>query len=316
MAYDSDTLVASVRREAMLPDASDITAADILAIADEEMLSTLAELQKSSQQAYAMTYEDQALSASVLRYRYPRRALAQTIRGVTYLDAAGGEHLLTEMDAQDGQRYGCEGQYYVEADELVFFRSIPSGAVTLRWRYMRRPSKLVLVASCALIMSCTDTTHLVVATTPLPSDKSYADIVRGDAPYGPIAIDRSVSGLSVLTYELHASTPVVVADFVNLTQIPNARRDYLCPRDSTCYPPIPNEGFPLLVSRVVAEVLKSTRDAQGASMALDTATRRDAAVRAIIQPRNESGNRTLVNPRSAMRNGAGFGGGRGRRWGP
>lgn len=315
MAYDSDTLVASVRREAMLPDASDITAADILAIADEEMLSTLAELQKSSQQAYAMTYEDQALSASVLRYRYPRRALAQTIRGVTWLDSAGVEHLLTEMDAEDGQRFGCEGQYYVEADELVFHLAIPSGAVTLRWRYMRRPSKLVPLASCELVNSVpTTTTIKVPAGSQLLASGSYFDIVRGDAPYGLSFVDRLVLSWASTTYTLNSATPVVPADFVNLTTIPNDRRDYLCPRDQTCYPPIPNEGFPLLVSRVVAEVLKSTRDAQGASMALDTATRRDAAVRAIIQPRNESGNRTLVNPRSAMRNGAGWG--RGRRWGP
>lgn len=313
MSFSSDDLVAAVRREALIPDASDITAADILAIADDEMLSTLAEISKSSQQAFAMTSEDVALSAAVLRYRYPRRALGRTIRGVTWLDAQGLEHPLVEMDAVEGQFFGETGNYFVEADEIVFYRAIPEGAVTLRWRYMRRASKLVPVASCAGIVSATDTLHLVCSTAPLAADGSYVDIVRGDAPYDLMNLDLRLKALSVLTYELNGFTPVVVADFVNRATIPNARQDYICARDQTCYPPIPNEGWPLLVSRVARVVLESTRDAAGAAMADATSARRDAALRAIIQPRNESGNRTTVNHRSPLRSGGG-GAGRGRRW--
>lgn len=317
LQFTSDDLVEAVRREAFIPDASDVTDEMILAWADEEMLSTLDEILKSSQQSYFVSSETVTLGSS-LRYRYPRRALGRTIVGVTWLDSQGFEHPLVEMDVIDGQFFGSSGNYYVEGDWLVFYRSTPANAVSIRWHFMQRPSKLVPVASCAPIAACPSSTTLTI-TGSLPAtinpSKFYVDVVRGDAPYDLMYTDAKTDGVVSTTVTL-TNVTLDPSLFVSLGAITNDRQDYLCPRDCTPYPPIPNEGWPLLVSRVARVVMEATKDKEGAIVADASAARRDAALRAIIQPRNEAGNRTLVNNRSAMRGGFGGWGTRGRRWFP
>jgi len=310
VALTSDDLVAAVRRLAFLPDASDLTSTDILAMADEELRSLVGELVKDSREEYWVVSEDTTLTSS-RSYRIPRRAMDRTIRSVQFLDSEGRPVHSSEVDSS--QPWGLTTDafalvYYFEGDFLRLITT-PMSGWSLRWRYLRRPSQLVPVASCAPIVSATNTTDIVCSSAPLTPASQYVDIVRGDAPFDLMYVDRVLKSVATLTYSLDASTPVDTADFVNRATRPNDRQDYICDRDTKCYPPLSASEFPVLAAAVARRALEELGDRAGAEAMQATLRDRMKASKAIIQPRNEQGSRALVNTSSRLRNG-GFG----RRW--
>lgn len=315
MALTTDDLVTAVRRLCFLPDASDVSASDILAVGDEEMGTVLSMLEKDAQEEYAVFVDDTAFT-SALSYRLPRRALARTVRSVSYLNTDGREVPAFPEDVTSGSwalpSDQWDGRYHFAGDSIGF-RSTPTSGWSLRVRYVRRPSKLVPVASCAAILKPASTTSLDIAgasATAAFAVGSYADIVRGDAPYDLSYVDRRVSAYVASTsIAFESSTPIVTTDFVSRAAIPNDRVDYVCLRDQTCYPPIAETGFPVLVAAIARRVSGDLlRDKEGAQIAETTLQARVKAHRDMIQPRNEQGSRAIVSGSSSLR------GGYGRRW--
>lgn len=313
MAYTTDDLVAAVRRLAFLPDADDLLTADILALADEEMATVLAQRVSGAREEHWVKTEDITLVSGTLRYRLPRRALARAVRGIVFVSTSTGATSpaweIDPMRAQPGDG-GTEGRAYYYEDDFVVFPVAPPTGYKLRVRYLRRPSRLVPVASCAAIVKATDTTHILASTVPLTPAAQYVDTVRGDSPFDLSYVDLGLKGLATLTYELSAATPIVVADFVDLASIPNDRQDYICPRDQTCYPPIPAELHASLAAAVARQIAAVKGDRPGAELAEATMQRRLRASTDILEPRDQAGSRPIVNRSSPLRQGRGSA----RRW--
>lgn len=315
MALTCDDLVAAVRRLAFLPDASDLSATDILAMADDELTTLVFEFIKDAREEYGIAVEDAALSASVLYYRLPRRATERTVRAVTLLDPTGREHPAIEESA--AAAYGLSTdqwnrRYHFQGDSIGF-RQFPTAGWSLRVRYMMRPSKLIAVASGAAVYRGNSTTALDLtgasATAGLAASMA-ADIVRGDSPYDLMYIDRHVTAYtasSSVTFD--ATTPIVVADFVSRSYQSNARVDYVCARDQTVYPPVTPAQFPVLVAATARRALEEIGDRAGAEVAEATMQARLKAAKAVAQPRNEQGSRAIIG--SSFRGGRAFAG---RRW--
>jgi len=315
MAYSTDDLVTAVRRLAYLPDASDITAAEILTRADEELVTIVADCMKSAREGFWLTHEDQALSPSVKSYPIPRRALGRGVVGVQMVTSDGVAFTIPQIDpvvGWNGRTVTINSYCYsFQADNIVFPSPPPSG-YSLRVQYMRETNRLVPTSSCAAIEYASSTTSLHVTGSPSTWPVGYyLDIVRGDAPFDLSYVDLVLSGgAGTTTILLDPATPIVTADFVDLSTYPNDRADYLCPRDTTCYPPLPIAYQPVLEAAVAAQVAESLKDSETADMLGRRLERRKRAAADITEPRNQEGSRPITRIRSPLRQTVGIG----RRW--
>lgn len=276
------------------------------------MISVLAMLEKDAREEYAVFVEDTAFT-SALSYRLPRRALARTVRSVSYLDQDGREVPAVEESAANAGGWLSSDHWsrrYFFAGDSICFRTTPTAGWTLRVRYERRPSKLVPVASCAAIYKTASTTQLDLTGASSSAGLAasmYADIVRGDAPYDLMYVDRQVTAYTAgASITFSANTPIVVADFVSRSFMSNDRIDYVCPRDQTCYPPISETGFPALAAAIARRVLGDVLgDRPGAQVAEATLQARVKAHKDMMQPRNEQGSRAIISRGSSLRGGGG-----------
>lgn len=325
-AYDTTALVAAVRRLAYLPDASDIDAEEILARADEEMVTIIADAVKAGREGFWLTQETTALQSSQLAYQLPRRALGRGVVGVQMVNSDGTAFTIPQIDPVTGWNGRTTAItsycYSFQADKIVFPTAPPDG-YSLRVLYLRRPSKLVEVTEGAAVESLASSTSLNILGTPptwttviagglgpgLP--KLWVDIVRGDASF-----DQSYVDLSAVEYAgglggtLTVSDTLDTADFVDVADYDNARRDYVCLRDQTVYPTLPIELIPVLEAATAVRILESLKDSEGAQMAAGTLQQRKRAAVDIIEPRNQEGSRPIVRIRSPLRQTFGIG----RRW--
>lgn len=322
--FTSDELVEKVKDITFLPDAHELTlnsGAKILSIADDEVETLLAARVKTAASDHWAKVEDLPIVQGTLRYRIPRRALGRALASVSLASlSSGGVTPLSEIPASaatgiTGASWnGRNGVYYVEDDFLVFPVQPPAG-YSLRVRYLRRPNRLVPIASAAAITQAIDATHIGLASAPAsfvaPKDQ-YFDIVRGDAPFDLMYVDLRIKNIVAPgSVALTSPSTISIADFVDTSAILNDRVDYLCLRDQTVYPQLPAELHPVLVSAVALRVMESIKDGPGAEAARATARERAASASAIIEPRNQDRSRPIVNRYSALR-GGGSGNRRGR----
>ncbi len=322
MAFTTDELLRRVRLLAFLPDAGGPTDAELLEVANDELRTLVAARLAAAREEHWVKTEDVPIVAGVRRYRLLRRALGRIVRSVRLVEQSTQRviDLHENSDAPTGSYVGASwaagmNVYYWEDDFLVFPIQPPTGW-SIRIRYLRRPSRLVKASECAAIEYAASTTSLHVTSSPATWPGGYyLDIVRGDAPFDLSYVDLVLSGgAGTTTINLVPDTPIVVADFVDLVTYPNDRADYLCPRDTTCYPQLPEELHPVLVAAVARRALEAVRDKEGAELARATLAERAKAASDIIEPRNEERSEPLGSRYSAMRGGSG-GLGR-RRWWP
>jgi len=321
VAFTTDELLRRVRLLAFLPDAGGPTDAELLEVADDELRTLVAARLAAAREEHWVKTEDVPIVAGTTRYRLLRRALGRIVRSIRLVEQSTQRVIdLHETDAAITGSYGGvfwsagTNVYYWEDDYLVFPIQPPTGW-SIRIRYLRRPSRLVLTNACAPIQYPTSTTVLHVGSVPTAFVAGYlVDVVRGDAPFDLPYVDRVVSGTTSSTITLDPSTPIATTDFVDLSTRPNDRADYACPRDCTCYPQLPEELHPVLVAAVARRALEAVRDKEGAELTRATLAERAKAASDIIEPRNEERSEPLVSRHSAMRGGSG-GPGR-RRWWP
>lgn len=294
MPFTSDDLVAAVRLRAFLPDASDVTAANILATADEEQSSTLADIVRNIDPSWWLTEATHALVSGTSTYRLPGRSFGAGAERVEIVDSTGRREPVTPIDLADAWRFALvrgadwPGRFgfVVMDDELALYPPPASQDVglTLSVRYQRQPSALVPVASCVPVVSIDSATVATVTGTPPASMQAgqYVDYVRGDGSFPALASERLVFDASAGALEVDASTPWPAA----LIATPPAHRaDYLCPTAQACYPRVPANLWPVLVLATVRTILAATGDMQGARDAEEQLEARIVKARSVTTPR-------------------------------
>lgn len=323
MAYTTDDLVTAVRRLAYLPDAGDITAAEILARADEEMTTLIADAVKAGREGFWLTSEDTPLSPSQTAYQLPRRALGRGVVGVQMVNAQGTAFTIPQIDpvtGWNGRTVTINSYCYsFQADKIVFPTSPPAD-YSLRVLYLRRPSRLAPVSDGAKIVGVTTSHAIYVSGATVPAwmvaltggGVMYVDTVRGDASFDASYVDLlTIEYVPDLGGEmLSLSSTIDPAQFVNLTAITNDRADYICRRDETVYPTLPIELQPVLEAATAKRIAISLKDMETAGALEATLHERKRAAVDIIEPRNEEGSRPIVRSRSPLRQTFGIG----RRW--
>lgn len=313
--FTSDAMLEEVRDITGLPDAHWLTTARLLTIADAETRTLIAERVKLKRGEHWLKLQDTALVPGTTRYRLPRRALGRAVHSIALVDANGAVSPLTEIDAAEASSINSASWsssppvYYIEDEEIVFVAQPPSG-YSMRVRYLRRPNRLVPVASALAIAKRSNATTLIATTNPLLTftelgDKLYYfDVVRGDAPFDLSYVDQVCDGTDELSFELTFTTSnFQSADFEDVTSTVGLRQDYVCLRDTTVYPQLPAELHPVLVSALARRVMEAIKDKDGAELAQATLNDRSQAASAVIDPRNQDRSRAIVNRFSALRGG-------------
>lgn len=325
MAYTTTDLLSGVKRLGFLPDASDLTDADLLAFGDEEQASLISGEIKTEREEHYVVTQDYALDGVTKSYTLPRRAMGRMVRGVSLISPAGIACPCPAIDPASGW-YGSSATataycHSITNDQITMPGPGPSGW-TLRVLYLRRASRLTPVSEGAAIVKYKTSTGVTVDTVPswvtaIGSGETslpiYVDIVRGDAPFDLSYVDLIAYDYNVGSLVISFTTSISAGDFVNRAVIINDRVDYVCLRDMTVYPTAPSEFFPALEAAVCRRALEAIGDRVGAELVTDTYTKRVQAAVDITSPREETGGRAIVRRGSALRSGGGFGRGR-RGW--
>lgn len=265
------------------------TGAQVLSIADGLILGEVFPASIKLTKDYALCTLDHTLVAEYSRYRQPRRMLGP-LRDVLYVDADGNESSLPLIDLDDlGHRERLTGasRYHFIDGDYVGVEPVPESGETgsLRLRYFRAPSRLVLLATATTIAAVdleADDDELTLDDGSVFSSGDYIDVISAGNAHAVLAEDVRISTLA---------GDVVTADR-SLLGSGVERGDYVSAQGTSPILQIPDHAIPWLIQLTAAEAMRQ-HDPDGAARAERKAEKLYAAMVAIASPR------TLSEPQSA-----------------
>ena len=309
MAWTSDDLITAVRRKARLPDDvnganASLTDADILALADEAMMSVVVPFIRRHREEYYVTQTDIPIPTDQNEFRLPTRAQGQALRDVVLLAQAGDEVSIPYVPLEDVGTYeqskspwwSAGSAFSIRGNTLILVPKKREPNVTLRLKYYMRPGQLIktteadlLAASAAGSTTATITTSNV--TWPATGE---VDIIHGDSPFEHISEESvSISG-STVTFGSAIDFDIPVGA-------------YLTPKGFSPVPQMPAELQTLLITNTVARCFDALGHYQGAQTFYDESSREMKGLSELIEPRVVGERPVVVNWNSPLRFGR-------RRW--
>lgn len=285
-SFDTQALISAVKVRAALPAASNLqvlTDAQILVLANEELLPVVA-LLKKSQESFFQTSTSQAMVAGQASYRIPSRAIAAAIHQAIRVDASGAEFPLSPLGVADVPKWrgtatetGTPHSYYVDRANVVLVPAPATATETLKLVYESRPGRLVDSATEASAITAinTGTRAVTVASAPAawPTASSPYDFVAGSSPFECRSQDAYATRSSnVLTFAAALPTGLAVGDYVALPgESPVAQ--------------IPLDLHPLLKARTLLALLTTLGELEAAGPAVAWAKELIDATAGVISPR-------------------------------
>lgn len=256
-AITADQLLERVKARAQIPASEGrLSDAEILALAGDALLVSVGrEVYDADDGRWIHTAEDAALTAGEARYRLPSRAWGSDLDGALLVDSAGNAWPLDYVDRDDAWQWqrstGCPAAYTIEGDSLRLLPTPGDTSVSLRVRYMRRPSRLVTVAEAALIASVASGS-VTVGTVPSTWGASETlDIIRGEH-HGTSIADDLAATIASTTITIAGGVPDLVA-----------AGDYVCLAGESCVVQAPDVAIPYLADMVARDVCAALGDPEG-----------------------------------------------------
>lgn len=270
----------------MLPDNADSTlsAADLLALADEEIQSTIGPLIQATREDYYVAYQDVSLVANQREYRIPFRANGGKLRDVTYFSTSTINYGITleRLSLGEADEYAPTGwagmtpTYCIQGDNIVIVPTPTAALGFLRIRYYRRPSRLVPLSEVAVSTSdnaITGGRRFICSNVPSSwGVLRYAyDFTRTAPNFDTPIVDKQG--------EIHASGTngsldftMTDAEFASVVEYTSYATDvYYWPIISlpgeTAIPHIPAEAHPALAQAVAVKALEALGDRDGMAAA-------------------------------------------------
>jgi len=302
MAYTTDEAVTSVQVGAMIPTASDTITADvILGFGDEERASVIDPWRRKILGAeYDVTSESQSLVSGTATYRIPWRASGASLHSVSFVDSNGDEWPCSRVPLEDagayveGAGYHWEGQYgyAIEGDFVRVLPTPTTSSGTLKLRYVRRPSRMVLASAAMLITAAPTATYLgskpatILTTTPV-------DIVQAKPNFDIFAPSRTPTSVVANTSVTFAANPSSEA----------AIGDYIALAGETPIIQLPVELHPVLLALMMGRALEATGDRAGMRDCYDRALSRLSKLEPLFRERVGNARRYAVDRSSMLRGG-------------
>lgn len=318
-AITTDQLLSRIKARAQIP-ATDgrLTDAELLAIVDDLILSSLArEIYDADDGRWTKTAADVSITAGTATYRIPTRAMSGGLDEVLVVDSAGNLSQLRYIDRSDAWEFGTSTgtpcYFTIVGDVVQLLPSPSSSTLSLRLRYLRRPSKLVTVAECASIDGVAATVLTVSGAPSSWASAQFAiDIVEavhhGDAledsvhvtaNAGPTTLTRSTGTFATSgAYAIQASSITYTGQ-------------YACPDGESCIVQVPDVAIPFTVDLAARDVCVALGDMEGSDRHAQLAERRRQELMSLISERSR------IRPHIVQRNSPLRLAGRGtaRRWG-
>jgi hypothetical protein len=293
VAYTVTELLASIKRRSGMPTAqATYSTADLLAIANEQMLEYVVPLVLGVREDYWTRNDDQALTDGQLAYRIPYRALMGKLREVSILDAESNVHNLPRLRLSDLE--ACTYGFWLEGDRVWLAGDslkVTDLGVTLRLTFHLRPNQMIETSGATTVASFSATNRTITLTSPPAAytGKTSWDIIRGKTPFETLAYDAAGT-LSGSTITFSASLPVDLA-----------AGDYVCLTEQTPVPQIPVELHGLLAQKCALYILESKQMADKAAIAAKELGRLENDARTVLTPRVDGEALRIFNRNSLYR---------------
>lgn len=262
--YVVDNLINSMKLRGLPPTSQNtFTLAQFAQVLSEEMQSNIVPLMDSVSEEFFVTNYDQDFDGGTLTYAIPPRAVGAKLRDVVFVDDNGKEipipRLRPEMMKENNGAYFGINPWgmYLKDDSVCFFFGNGSAPTypTLRMKYLRRPSILLLSTSCGQIQAIDRNTNIVTLSY-ASDDWDTVDIIKGVPNFVSRGDDITVTNVSGFD--------------VTLSEIPDSVEvgDWVAPSNYSPIPQIPVEGHLLLAQYGAAKILEAMNDATGLTLAL------------------------------------------------
>ena len=291
MGWDTNSLVASVKRRASVPTTQGLLASsDFTDIATEEMNGYVVPLVISAQSEYMVTEVDQLIAGSTT-FRMPLRAVGGKLREVQLIDTSGRFINVPQItvDQLNNVTFG----FYVKGNTLNLWNNLqplPLNYATLRMSYYTRPNALIYPTSAAVIQSIAGNALTLTGAPPgtFTSAMTY-DLVRANPGFECLATDQAAT---------------VSGSTVTLATAPSAdlrAGDYVCLAGQSPVPQIPAELHPLLAQAIAVKALQTICDFEAMDREIGVLARMEKDATRLIATRVDGEALRVVNRSSLFR---------------
>lgn len=293
--YTTDQLIADVKREGSVPTSQQLfVEQDFVDFMSDAMKKRIIPYILSTREEHFVTHVDYTIQDGQLEYAVPERAIGEKVRSVSIYNAAGRKITeLSEVDPQmserveDDPRLGGSTVYHFEGGNIVISEDLTSDAVTLRVKYYRRPSKLALVINAGQVTAV---------------DKNTGSITMSNLPNGLAAgvnvdIQSGRPGFQTRADSVPVLTQIAFSIGVDASLIQDVEvGDWVCFEGESVIPQIPYDLHPILSQYVVAKVLRSLGDTQGAADAAADLKELEDSLYEYLEDRDDGSDNKVISP--------------------
>ena len=300
LLYDTNALVASVKRRGALPSGTGLSASDILQRATEELRGFIVAFLKSLREEYIIA--PLTIAASGNTVAIPVRACGAALRTVQFQNnTTQGPCNLPRVEPERVYGYVPAGTvpqgFYFQGNNLIFVGcQNPVGTIFLS--YQQRPGQLVFPSATGVISTITpggSTTAIACSSVPTTfTSAALYDFVSATPNFVASALDvvASVSGTTLTVANALVPSTLAVGD-------------YVCLAGQTPVPQIPFELHDLLAQVTAQEIAQST-----GSSRLDAITSKTNQLKSdmmmMLSPRTDGQARPVISRGAGWRRRGGW----------
>ena len=271
-----------------------ISDANLLLLADQEIVGSLWPMLVASQGDYYLSYLDHAITADKARYRLPKKSYGP-IKDVLIVDSNGAE---AHVDAMNIEELGQEPQsnrkflHFIDGDFLGLYPTPSTTQDTLRIRFYRHPNALALTTTSRQISALTSATRLTLSAAISGTGWTTGtdvDIIGSGNAHQVLSEDIDLTGTGASTIDM-ASYPSTIEV-----------GDWVATAGQTPLVPLPDFLVPLLMTRVALQALNGAGDAEAFDRMFKLGDLLERGARTVLEPRSEAAPRVIVPTHSAHR---------------
>lgn len=291
--YTVDGLVTSVRNKYVNPNTDSLfDDTNVISILDETQRSYIIPIVASVREEFWVTFVDQAVSGAA-SYTIPQRAAGAILRDVVYVDTAGNEIDLQQLNPSQIKASFPYGRqlplytfgYYMKNDQVVPYPANAQTATgyTIRMKELRRPNNLTSSINCGQITNIVGTTITLSFVDPQWTSSTTFDIIQNYPQFTSIQDGQTISAVGATT--------------ITLTAVPSglAIGQWVTPTLMTPIPQIPYEMFPLLVQQACVTMANSIGDSQASGLLTKERDLMRKDFTDLISPRVQGGSKKIIN---------------------
>lgn len=238
-----DNLISEVKLQGGFPDDNYFSDAEMLTILNNALKTVVTPFMMKIKEDYFLKSVTHSITSGS-SYRFPARNIGGKLRDVKVIN---GDNYVNLNRLFEEDRQSNPSGYYIFRNSITLSDDIESG--TLELVYFLKPSRLILEASAAKILSIDSSTQVTVTALPSTITTSTpVDLIQHDLPRDVLAIDQTITNIS--------GTTLTFASLPTGLQVD----DYVCLADESPVLLMPVEMEPLLVKAALVQCLNSKKD--------------------------------------------------------